>query len=102
MPALRFVDFFRAAVFHAAAESGFWITFPNFSQCLTQGKDMQGAYEMAVDALGLCISDMEKEKLPFPYTDSRICTSHLYCSHIKFPFFVIFPFLSILFFTNDF
>lgn len=58
--------FFYPAVFHTAEEGGFWITFPDFPECLTQGEDMQEAYEMAVDALGLCIADMEKEQLPLP------------------------------------
>lgn len=57
---------FYPAVFHTAEEGGFWITFPDFPECLTQGENMQEAYEMAVDALGLCISDMEKEHLALP------------------------------------
>lgn len=43
---------FYPAVFHTAEEGGFWITFPDFPECLTQGGNMQEAYEMAVDALG--------------------------------------------------
>lgn len=58
--------FFYPAVFHTADEGGFWITFPDFPECVTQGENMQEAYEMAVDALGLCISDMKKEQLPLP------------------------------------
>lgn len=57
---------FYPAVFHTAEEGGFWISFPDFPECLTQGENMEDAYEMAVDALGLCISDMEKEKIPLP------------------------------------
>lgn len=57
---------FYPAVFHTAEEGGFWITFPDFPECLTQGGNMQEAYEMAVDALGLCISDIEKEHLALP------------------------------------
>lgn len=28
---------FYPAVFHTAEEGGFWITFPDFPECLTQG-----------------------------------------------------------------
>lgn len=44
------------ALFHKAEEGGFWVTFPDFSECMTQGDDFQSAYEMAVDALGLAIT----------------------------------------------
>ena len=57
---------FYPALFHKAEEGGFWITFPDFPEAMTQGDDMEEAYTMAVDALGLCLSDMEKEHIPFP------------------------------------
>lgn len=57
---------FYPALFHKAEEGGFWISFPDFPECLTQGDDMRQAYEMAVDALGLCITDMEQEHMPLP------------------------------------
>ena len=43
---------FYPALFHKAEEGGFWITFPDFPECMTQGENMQNAYEMAWDALG--------------------------------------------------
>ena len=65
---------FYPAVFHEAEEGGFWITFPDFPGCFSQGETMEEAYEMAVDALGLCISDMEKERsmLPAPTKPTEI------------------------------
>lgn len=57
---------FYPALFHKAEEGGFWITFPDFPEVMTQGDDMEESYNMAVDALGLCLSDMEKEHIPFP------------------------------------
>ena len=42
---------FYPAVFHRAEEGGFWVTFPDIPECMTQGEDMQEAYEMAADAL---------------------------------------------------
>ena len=57
---------FYPAVFHKAEEGGFWISFPDIPECLTQGDDMQQAYEMAVEALGLSLTTMEEagEELP--------------------------------------
>lgn len=52
---------FYPAVFHIAKEGGFWVTFPDIPECMTQGDDMQQAYEMAVDALGLSITTMEED-----------------------------------------
>lgn len=57
---------FYPALFHKAAEGGFWISFPDIPECFTQGDDMAQAYEMAVDALGLALTSREKERLPLP------------------------------------
>ena len=57
---------FYPAIFHKAEEGGFWITFPDIPECMTQGDDMQQAYEMAVDALGLAITSREEEKMELP------------------------------------
>lgn len=57
---------FYPAIFHPAEEGGFWITFPDLPECMTQGDDMQSAYEMAVDALGLAITSRKKEKQEIP------------------------------------
>ena len=34
---------FYPAIFHIAEEGGFWVTFPDFPECMTQGDDMQEA-----------------------------------------------------------
>lgn len=57
---------FYPALFHKAAEGGFWVTFPDFPECFSQGESMNEAYEMAVSALGLCITDLLQEKSPLP------------------------------------
>lgn len=57
---------FYPAIFHKAEEGGFWVTFPDIPECMTQGDDMQQAYEMAVEALGLSVSSMEEEKIDLP------------------------------------
>ncbi len=61
---------FYPALFHEAEEGGFWVSFPDIPECMTQGDDMQQAYEMAVEALGLSLSSMEDEKAEIP-TASR-------------------------------
>ena len=61
---------FYPALFHKAEEGGFWVTFPDLPECMTQGDNMEEAYNMAVDALGLCLIDMDKEHIPFPAASS--------------------------------
>ena len=59
--------FFYPALFHKEDDGGFWVSFPDIPECLTQGTDMSQAYEMAVDALGLALEDRMKENnVPVP------------------------------------
>lgn len=57
---------FYPALFHKAGNAGFWVSFPDIPECLTQGDNMNEAYEMAVSALGLCLSCMEDNKESIP------------------------------------
>ena len=57
---------FYPAIFHKSEEGGFWISFPDFPECFSQGETMEDAYEMAVDALGLCLCDMEHTNTTLP------------------------------------
>ena len=57
---------FYPAIFHEAEEGGFWVSFPDIPECLTEGEDMQQAYQMAVDALGLSLSYMEEHNEAVP------------------------------------
>lgn len=78
---------FYPAVFHKAEEGGFWITFPDIPECMTQGNDMQHAYEMAVDALGLAITSREEEKqeIPVPSEPYKItANNNEFCMVIEF------------------
>ena len=61
---------FYPAVFHKAEEGGFWVTFPDIPECMTQGDSMQEAYEMSVDALGLSLTTMEEEGERIPKASS--------------------------------
>ena len=63
---------FYPAIFHKAEEGGFWITFPDIPECMTQGDNMEQAYEMAVDALGLALTDRKKARESIPAA-SRPC-----------------------------
>ena len=78
---------FYPALFHKAEEGGFWITFPDFPECMTQGENMQDAYEMAWDALGLAVvSRIEnRESLP-PATEPYATTavSDTFCIIVPF------------------
>ena len=57
---------FYPAVFHKAEEGGYWVTFPDIPECITEGDNMAEAYDMAVEALGLALEEKigNKEKLP--------------------------------------
>ncbi len=59
---------FYPAVFHRAEEGGFWVLFPDFPECFTEGDDMTRAYEMAVEAMGLALVSRkeEGEEIPSP------------------------------------
>lgn len=65
---------FYPAIFHKAEEGGFWISFPDLPECLTEGDNMTQAYEMAVDALGLALTSRESEHevLPEPSDPTAI------------------------------
>lgn len=63
---------FYPALFHKAEEGGFWVSFPDIPECLTQGDNMEEAYAMAVDALGLCLTELDQESKPFPAASDPI------------------------------
>lgn len=56
---------FYPAVFHREG-AGFWVTFPDFPECFTEGDNMEQAYEMAVEALGLAITSRKEEAMEIP------------------------------------
>lgn len=61
---------FYPAIFHVADEGGFWVTFPDFPECITEGDDMTQAYEMALDALGLALMEFLDHAAPAPVPTS--------------------------------
>ena len=56
------------SVFHIAEEGGFWITFPDIPECMSEGDNLEEAYKMASDALGLAITSRmeDREEIPTP------------------------------------
>ena len=65
--------YFYTAIFHKEEKGGFWVSFPDFPECLTRGDDMSKAYEMAIDALGLALEDRIKENnVPIPTSIENI------------------------------
>ena len=78
---------FYPAIFHVAEEGGFWITFPDLPECMTQGDNMQEAYEMAVDALGLALTSREQEGEEIPAASELnqiVLSKDEYCVVIEF------------------
>ena len=77
---------FYLAIFHKAEEGGFWVSFPDIPECLTQGDNMQQAYEMAVDALGLSLVTMKEcnEDIPKASDPDEIDTEDGFLVVIEF------------------
>lgn len=67
-------QYFYPAIFHTAEEGGFWVSFPDLPECLTEGDSMEEAYQMAIEALGLAITDRihNQEVLPAPSSPGEV------------------------------
>ena len=67
---------FYPAKFTTAEEGGYNITFPDFDYIFTQGDTMDEAYQMAIDAIGLEIYDLDKQhkQPPVPSDPNSIKT----------------------------
>lgn len=57
---------FYPAVFQEEPEGGYTITFPDLDGAVTYGEDMEEAYKMAVEVMGLTLECLEQEKKPIP------------------------------------
>lgn len=80
-------NLYYPAIFHQAEEGGFWVTFPDFPECMTQGEDIQNVYEMAADALGLAITSRDEngEAIPSPTEPGKlIIEENCFCAVIEF------------------
>jgi antitoxin HicB len=47
-------------------EGGFSVSVPTLPGCFTQGETVEAAVEMAKEAIGLYVEDLEPNKEPFP------------------------------------
>ena len=58
-------------------ERGYYIYFPDFDACFTQGNDLQDGLDMAKDVLCMTLYDMEEndKNIPVPSDPSEIKTS---------------------------
>lgn len=62
---MDFKKVYFPALFHEEGD-GFWVSFPDIPEALTEGDSMDEAVEMAKDALGISLVSYEEnqEKLP--------------------------------------
>ena len=57
-------NLFYPAFFHK--ENGYWVSFPDIPGCFTQGDNMEDAYNMSLEAIGLHLSVLEEDGKPIP------------------------------------
>lgn len=64
---------FYPAIFQQE-EDGYFVSFPDLEGCFTEGDNLEQAYDMAFDALGLYLTHLEdsKENIPTPSKPSNI------------------------------
>lgn len=76
---------FYPAIFHKE-DGGFWVSFPDFPECFTEGENMEEAYEMAFEALGLAITSRQKEgdTIPTPSPIDAINTEDGFLTIVNF------------------
>ena len=65
---------FYPAIFQPEENGAFTVFFTDLEGCVTCGEDMDNAYEMAFDALGLTLSYLEdhKQEIPIPSSPQNI------------------------------
>lgn len=61
---------FYPAIFEPDEDGSFTVEFPDVPGCLTEGKDMENAYQMAFDCLGVVLSYMEDNGEAIPAASS--------------------------------
>lgn len=58
-------NLFYPAIFHPE-DTGYSVYVPDIDGCFTQGDTLEEAYDMAFDAVGLCLEDLSENGLPYP------------------------------------
>lgn len=58
---------FYLAVFHEE-DNQYWVSFPDFPECFSQGNSIEDSFLHAQEALEMCVEERlsNKEKLPKP------------------------------------
>ncbi len=64
------------AIFHPD-ETGFWVEFPDFPGCLTEGDTLEEAKEMAKEALSAMLESFDSRKMSIP-VPSSLEGEHIY------------------------
>ena len=54
-----------AAIFHPEEEGGYFVSFPDLEGCYTEGEDLADAIAMATEILGLYISVLMDDNIPY-------------------------------------
>ena len=74
------------AIVHKEAKSDFGVSFPDFPGCITAGKNIDEAKDMAQEALSLHIQGMleDGERLPAPYRLEEIMDDPDYADAVAF------------------
>jgi len=54
-----------AAIFHPEEEGGYFVSFPDLEGCYTEGEDLADAIAMATEVLGLYVSILMDDNIPF-------------------------------------
>lgn len=58
--------YYYPAIFHTTDKGGFWVSFPDFPDCMIQGNNWEEAYTKSADALNMAISEILNSKKELP------------------------------------
>lgn len=74
------------AIIHKDTDSEYGVSFPDFPGCVTAGKTLEEAKNMAVEALGFHIEGMieDKEVIPVPASLDDVMTDPVFQSGVAF------------------
>jgi len=68
-------NFHYNVIFRPEPEGGFTVIVPSLPGCVTYGKNLKEAKEMAADAIGGYIASLKKHKEPIPTDQESFFTS---------------------------
>jgi len=65
-------------IFRAEPEGGFTVLVPSLPGCITYGRTLQEAREMAADAISGYIASLKEDKEPVPSDENNFFTLNLF------------------------